>query len=385
MSDEGEVSLEESSLQSQPPPVEEESTQQPPSRPAYCIALLAGANVKPDALKELIAGGSTYGLQLLDYGDILSAEDDPDLAAQVKSLEEGARPAPELVSGLLHSVLRRPAPASENSSAEFEGNNNEPGKELLGIQGGPRVFQACYNLPLSEELARRQVDGGFVDAVILCTQAPKVVKEDAEAEQAEEEPAEIDPAVLEERKKLLEEGMQREETFMRLKGMASEAANAAGHARINNVVFGTLSVPDEDPPQALGDLIKLLVVLVKADVEYSEWIQGVRMFDAPEASTERRHYDRVLSSLPHSCLSVPILLHALVEQVVQQAEPSREVGDVAADADAREALKTNKVALACVCVCVCVCTSIHRCILIHTMYMHTCAANFTYSSSRVIM
>jgi hypothetical protein len=340
MSDEGEVSLEESSLQSQPP-VEEINTKKP-RRHAYCIALLAGANVKSDALKELIAGGSTYGLQLLDYGDILSAEDDPELAAQAKSLGEGAQPDPELVSGLLRSILRRPAPASENSSAEFEGN--EPGKELVGIQGGPRVFQVCHNLPLNEELARRRVDGGFVDAIILCTQAPKT-QEDAGAEeqQAEGEPAEVDPAILEEQKKLLEEGLKREETFMRLKEMASEDAPAAGHAKINDVVFGTLSVPDADPQQAINDLVKLLVVLVKADVEYCDWIQGVQVFDAPEASIERRHYDRVLSSLPHSCLSVPIMLHALVEQVVQQAGPSRDVGDIAADADAREALKNNKV------------------------------------------
>jgi hypothetical protein len=319
-------------------------------RNSYCVALLAGPNVKLDGLQDLIAGGSAVGVQNLDYSDILGTQENEELSAQVKALGDGQQPPPELLSGLLESILSRTHPAT--SAQDLEGD--EPGKELLRIEGGPRKFYVCHDFPLTEDLARNQVDGGFVDAVIFCTEAPQPA--DGGEEQATED-AETDPAILEERAKMLEEAQLREKTFLKLKEMASEAP-PVGVANMANVAFGTLSVSSSDFQQALNDLLKLLVVMIKARVEYGEWMKGVKVVDAPAIPVDRRHYDRVLSSLPHSCLSVPIVLHALVEQVVQQAGPAPDTGHIAADANAREALKNNKVSTGlclepytCLCLC----------------------------------
>lgn len=311
------------------------SVGKPTPRYAYSVALLADQGVKLDKLAELIEGGAAQGIQLLRTAQILAAEDNSELAEQAKALGGEAKPSEELLSKMLKVVMDRPAPVPPADMPM----GDSPEQELLCLEGGPRLIHVCTDLVLTEELARTHVDGGFVDAVILCTVSPLSRSGTGLREDDPEE--ETDPAVLEENNNLSDQAKARQALFKKLKDMAS-LHPPEGDERVAGMGFGSINIVEDDPQQALTDMAKLLCVLVKSRIEYFSWTEGVPVRHLQPQKIDRRHYDRVLSSVPHSCLSLPIIMHALVEQVVQQAGGWRESTKVVEDAVAREMLRTRK-------------------------------------------
>lgn len=311
------------------------SVEKPTPRYAYSVALLADEGVELDKLAELISGGGAQGIQLLTTAQILAADDDPELAEQAKALGGEVKPSEELLSRMLKVVMDRPAPVTPADPPV----GNSPEQELLSFAGGPRLIHVCTDLVLTEELARTHVDGGFVDAVILCTVSPLSRSGTGLGEDGSEE--ETDPAVLEEKKNMSGQAKARQALFKKLKEMAA-LHPPEGDERMAGMGFGSINILDDDPQQALTDMAKLLCVLVKSRIEYFSWTEGVPIRLLQTQKIDRRHYDRVLSSVPHSCLSLPIIMHALVEQVVQQAGGWRESTQVVQGANEREILRTRK-------------------------------------------
>jgi hypothetical protein len=52
-------------------------------------------------------------------------------------------------------------------------------------------------------------------------------------------------------------------------------------------------------------------------IEYLDWLQGVQQhaLHGTLAQADLRHYDRLLKDLPNECVSVPLVLDALCQQV----------------------------------------------------------------------
>eukprot|EP00282_Hemiselmis_andersenii_P016723 CAMPEP_0114115254 /NCGR_PEP_ID=MMETSP0043_2-20121206/3873_1 /TAXON_ID=464988 /ORGANISM="Hemiselmis andersenii, Strain CCMP644" /LENGTH=327 /DNA_ID=CAMNT_0001207509 /DNA_START=58 /DNA_END=1038 /DNA_ORIENTATION=+ len=316
MSDNGEEGEGE---EAQPP--EEEAPKKP--RFSYCVALVAGEGVKLNALVDALGGGSVAGMAPLPLATILSAEDDAATLEEITALglEEGALPPPGLISRQLKAVLDRPWP--EEVPAAPEGD--APGKEMMSVEGGPRLFHVCADLPLSEETVNSSVPGGFPDLVVLVTRPPRPVSTGEEGEPAAtpdpqgEEAIAAAKAAEEEKAK----GVARVQFYQKLIDMATEPP-PVGTDLMADVAFGEVSwVDEEQTAEAASQLAKLVHVMVQGKVDYKQWAEEVAVVDSqpPERPADRRHYDRVLSSVPASCLSVPMILHALIEQTVQACLP----------------------------------------------------------------
>ena len=289
-------------------------------RYSYAVALVAGVGVNLDKLVDDISG-TAPALSVLKFQEIMEADDIPEQLEAVKALGEGVAPPTDLVAKQISAVLKRPWP--EEVPAPPEGDS--PGNQLMGLHNGPRKYFVVPDLALSEELAREHVEGGFIDAVLLVTRPPPVIEKAPSGDAPPEEDEEAKKAREEEEQRAI----RRVEVFQALKRMASDAPPALVDG-MADVSFGEVSwVNEEEPAKAVEEIAKVIEVFARAKIEYVEWGDGVPVHDAKMADTaDRRHYDLVLSSVPDAVLSVPIVLHALIEQVIQNSSTGGvEVGD----------------------------------------------------------
>lgn len=280
-------------------------------RYSYAVALVAGVGVNLARIVEDIAG-SAPALSVLKFQEIMDAEDVPEQLEAAKALGEGVDPPTDLVAKQISVVLRRPWPEEVPESPEGE----SPGNLLLSLPNGPRKYYVVPDLPLTEELAREHVEGGFIDAVLLVTRPPPVIEKAPSGDAPPEEDEEAKKAREEEE----ERAVRRVEAFQALKRMASDPPPVLVQ-KMADVSFGEVSwVSEEEPAKAVEEIAKVVEVFARAKIEYAEWEDGVPVHDATMAdAANRRHYDAVLSSVPDAVLSVPIILHALIEQAIQNS------------------------------------------------------------------
>ena len=284
-------------------------------RYGYAVSVIAGVNVDLTPLRESIVG--IPGIGILTKSDVIEAMDEPVLAEKVQKIlsEEGAEVDPTTFSELLRVVLNRDAP---DPPEELTQEPDDPISALLSIPRGPRRFHFSFDFPSNVDDERHAVNGGVPDAIFLVNKAPASSALPAETESSEELSPEEEEQRREEKQRAIAEGERRVALFEALKGMAAVERNPYKDTAFEVVPIPAAADGEEDPAAAAGApllraMAATLRTFVAARLHYLEWAAGVPRYRVgaavpPPEAADLRHYDRLLSALPHSALSVPYIL-----------------------------------------------------------------------------
>ena len=294
-------------------------------RETFAVGLLAGEGVDLADLVGLIGGGAPPGFSLLSREAVTGAEvgEDNALANKLKAeweedktkTENPELPMPKKLFGcLLADVLSKAAEAP----AEVP-DDDEASSALLRIPGGPKSVRITVDVPQDADEAREFCEGGGLDVVLIVRKpAPAPTTEEIGGEAAE--PAQVDPEVQ-------EKGIRAEKLYADLQALGNEQ-RPAGHNPTADTFFGSV-VFEGDAAGLIQKVAEALLAPVYHRQEYAKWLEGITIIQMPTHQVDLRHYDETLSKVPHACLSVPIILKALLEQVaINHVDPAAENRDL---------------------------------------------------------
>ena len=128
-------------------------------------------------------------------------------------------------------------------------------------------------------------------------------------------PAQVDPEVQ-------EKGVQAEKLFAELQALGKEQ-RPGGHNPTADTFFGSITF-EGDAAGLMQELAQALIAPAYHRQEYAAWLEGVSVVQMATHQDDLRHYDETLSKVPHACLSVPVILNALLEQVaLNELDPEK--------------------------------------------------------------
>lgn len=269
-------------------------------RGTFAVALLCCPGVNVADIEGFLGGGSVRGFGMLKRDEVMSSEDDAEAAARKAKLEAEEEPLTrDVFARLLRGVLNR---AAVEPPSLPEGNDSV--SKLLKVPRGPRQYLFSLDMPSSIEEVESLVDGGGFDAVVLITsrEGAAVPSPEPPGEDGEPAPPKIDPREL----------FDFMERFALLQ-------THSDHNPTSDTAF--LGVVDTGSAQdTLSELAAGLLPMVEHRVEYADWLKGVDVIKtAPMPPADMRHYEALLADVPNASTSVPLVLHALCEQVALSA------------------------------------------------------------------
>jgi len=309
------------------------------------VGLIAGEGVDLAELAGIVGGGTVPGFSLLTREAVLGAEfgeDDNEntrLATKLKAEWEDAKtkaenpelPMPKKLFGCqLKVVLSKPAEAP----AEVP-DDDAASSALLRIPGGPKSVRITFDVPQDAEEAREFCEGGGLDVIFIVRKpapaAPQSSGEGGDGEGEAAAPAPVDAEVQ-------EKGIRAENLFAELQALGTEQ-RSGGHNPTADTFFGSITF-EGDAAGLMQQVAQALIAPAYHRQEYATWLEGLRVVQMATHQDDLRHYDETLSKVPHACLSVPIILNALLEQVAlneaDQADPEKAYRDL------RQAWADNK-------------------------------------------
>jgi len=296
-------------------------------RRTFAVGLIAGEGVDLSALTGLVGGGAPPGFSILSRDDVVGADagEDNTLATRLKEDWEASKtssenpdlPMPSALFGcLLASVLGKPAdPPGEVP------DDDEASSALLRIVGGPNSIRITVDIPATIEEAQCFLVGGGLDVIfIVRNPPPKPADTPQPAEEGEAPPAEVPTEVDPDVKAT---GMQAEKQFADLQELGKQQ-RPGGHNPTADTFFGSI-VFSESPEELIQNVALALINPVYHRKEYADWLDGVQVCQMATQEVDLRHYDETLLHVPHACLSVPVILNALLEQVaINHVDPAKE-------------------------------------------------------------
>lgn len=293
-------------------------------RETFAVGLIAGVGVDLAELAGIVGGGAPPGFSLLSRDAVTGAEvgEENALAMKLKEQweEEKAKtenpemPMPKKLFGcLLATVLSKAA----EPPAEVP-DDDEASSALLRIPGGPKSVRITLDVPQDVEEARAFCEGGGLDAVLIIRKPAPAPTE--QSDEAAADTAPVDPEVQ-------EKGMRAENLYSDLQALGKEQY-PDGHNPTADTFFSSIEF-EGDAAGLLQKVAQVLIAPAYHRQEYAKWLEGVGVVQMPTHRIDLRHYDETLSKVPHACLSVPIILNALLEQVcVNEADPTAENRDL---------------------------------------------------------
>ena len=303
-------------------------------RETFAVALIAGEGVDLSGLSGL-AGDK--GFALLTRDDVVgTAPDEGDAVipalqqewedAKAKA-EDPELPMPHKLFGcLLAAALAKPAAPAEGVPED----DDSPPSALFRIAGGPKSVRISLDVPKSVEEAREFVAGGALDAVLIVRKpapAPADAAPDDGADSEEAPPAAEPPAVDPE---VQAQGERAEALYAGLRALGREQ-RIGGHNPNADTFFDAIVAPSAAPSseELIESVALALIGPVYHRTEYAAWLEGVPMVQLAPRESDLRHYDETLSKVPHTCLSVPVILNALLDQVaLNEQDPAAENRDL---------------------------------------------------------
>ena len=282
-------------------------------RETFAVGLVAGESVDLGGLGGLVGGGAPPGFSVLAREVVAGSEvgEDDARAQELKAAweeektREGGDPECPMPHALFGCLLAKTLAAPAEAPAELP-DDDKPSSALLRIAGGPRSVRITLDVCQSVEEAQGYLPGGALDAIFIVRKPP--AEEGAEAADEEAQAR----------------GAKAEQLFADLQAL-SQQQNPGGHNPLADTFFGSI-VDAATPEDLVQGLAMALISTVFHRTEYAKWLEGTRVVQMPPQELDLRHYDETLAAVPHACLSVPVILNALLEQVaINEVDTGAEV------------------------------------------------------------